>query len=140
VVEKVPTGGELTDGWSDELSLAAIAVLLIALDQKPTFRLVKERASGYFAISADTLQRGVDELRDAGLLHIDQRRIAASKLRQGWTLVNEYRLLGAFAKRERPPVPALGTVSGGRLRQSEVARDVTGDVEGGLSEASTAHS
>ncbi len=78
-----------TDGWSDKLSLAATAVLLIALDQKPTFRLAKERASGYYDISADTLQRGVDELRDEGLLHIEQRRIAAPKLRQGWTLVNE---------------------------------------------------
>jgi hypothetical protein len=51
-------------------------------------------------VSADTLQRGIDELRDHGLLSVTPRRIAAPRTRQGWTMVNEYRLLPPFTKPE----------------------------------------
>ena len=89
------------DEWHQRLSLAGTAVLLIALSLKPRFQLRTEHAAAWYGISADTLQRGIDELRDLGLLDVTPRRIAAPRTRRGWTYVNEYRLLGPFAKTER---------------------------------------
>jgi hypothetical protein len=90
------------DEWHQKLSLAGTAALLIGLNSRPVFQLRKEHAAGWFGVSADTLQRGLDELRDYGLLAIEQRRIAAPRTRQGWTVVNEYGLLAPFAKAIRP--------------------------------------
>lgn len=87
--------------WHQRLSLAGTAVLLIALERPSPFQLRKEHASGWFGVSADTLQRGLDELREYDLLAIRPRRFAAPRTRQGWTMANEYRLLGPFAKPER---------------------------------------
>jgi DNA-binding transcriptional ArsR family regulator len=88
------------DEWHKELSLPATAVLLIALHKskhKPWFQLRTEEQSKWYGISPDTLQRGLDELREAKLLHAHPRRVHDSKARYGTTLVNEYILLGAFA-------------------------------------------
>jgi hypothetical protein len=88
------------DAWHTKLGLAGTAVLLIALDKskrKSWFQLRTEPASGWYAISADTLQRGIDELREAGLLHVHPRQVRDDKARYGTTRVNEYLLLGAFA-------------------------------------------
>ena len=101
------------DEWHQRLSLAGTAVLLIALDREPAFQLRKEHASGWFAISADTLQRGLDELRDHDLLSIRPRRFAAPRTRQGWTMANEYRLLGPFAKKIRVVKSATATETAG---------------------------
>jgi hypothetical protein len=91
------------DDWHQKLSLAGTAVLLIARDLRPPFQLRKEHASDWYGVSADTLQRGLDELRDSGLLDVKPRRIAAPRTRQGWTLVNEYRLLAPFSRPEPRP-------------------------------------
>lgn len=88
------------DGWHRELSLAATSVLLIGLDKskrKPWFQLRTERQSAWYGISADTLQRGLDELADADLLYVHQRQVRDTRARFGTTRVNEYALLGAFA-------------------------------------------
>lgn len=66
------------NGWYDKLSLPGTVALLIALDRSRTkewFELPKERAAGWFAISADTLQRGLDELRVDGLIEVKQRPV-----------------------------------------------------------------
>ena len=99
-----------TDGWHRELSLAATSVLLIALDKskhKPWFELRTEPQSKWYGISPDTLQRGLDELHTAGLLHIHPRRVRDHKARYGTTLVNDYILLGAFATPGTDAEPAL---------------------------------
>lgn len=88
------------DGWHATLSLPATAVLIIGLHQskgKPWFQLRTEAHSEWYGISADTLQRGLDELRDVALLHAHPRRVRDSKARFGTTQVNEYALLGEFA-------------------------------------------
>ncbi|MDA0163150.1 hypothetical protein OM076_22945 [Solirubrobacter ginsenosidimutans] len=104
-----PTGNYFTlplayflDEWHQKLSLSGTVVLLIARDLQVPFQLRKEHASGWYGVSADTLQRGIDELRDHGLLSITPKRIAAPRTRQGWTMVNEYRLLAPFTKPEPP--------------------------------------
>lgn len=88
------------EAWHTRLSLPATAVLLIALNKskrKPWFQLRTEEESKWYGISADTLQRGLDELREVGLLLTHPRRVRDNKARYGTTLVNEYILLGAFA-------------------------------------------
>jgi hypothetical protein len=82
--------------WDSELSLPGKATLLICLAQAPTFDLPTERAAGWYGISADTLQRGLDELRSLGLLQSWGRTKKAPRTRRGWTTVNYYRLGGPF--------------------------------------------
>lgn len=110
----VPLAFFLED-WHAELSLPAVAVLLIGRDLAPPFELRKEHAARWYGISADTLQRGLDELRDASLLSVTPRRTAAPRVRQGWTMVNQYRLLAPFDKPEMPASPDSER-SGGRAR------------------------
>lgn len=103
-----PTGNYFTlplafflDEWDQKLALPGTAILLIALSLKPRFQLRTEHAAGWYGISADTLQRGLDELRSVDLLDVTPRRVAAPRTRRGWTYVNEYRLRGPFSKPER---------------------------------------
>lgn len=95
------------DDWYAKLALPGTVTLLIALDRSRTrewFELPKERAAIWFGISADTLQRGFDELRDNGLIEVDQRPVTNARARFGWTPMNFYRLLGDFSRSgiERP--------------------------------------
>jgi hypothetical protein len=92
------------DGWHSKLSLPATAVLLIALDRSrgntTWFELRKEPAAGWFGISADTLQRGLDELRDEHKLLEPRFRVVQDiRTRTGVTTVAEYQLLGDFRNR-----------------------------------------
>lgn len=81
-----------TGRWHKELSLAGKAVLLIALAQKPTFTLVTERAAGWYGVSADTLQRGLQDLRDHGLLETWAVAHKTPRARLGLTTINHHRL------------------------------------------------
>lgn len=92
------------EGWHTRLQLPGTVVLVIALDlskYQPWFELRTEPVSRCLSISADTLQRGLDELQDCGLLRV-QPRTVVPKARTGVATVNSYALLGAF--RTRQPV------------------------------------
>ena len=95
--------------WHTKLSLAATAALLIALDRTRSeqwFQLRKEPAAEWFGISADTLQRGFDELRDEHkLIENRPRTVQDIRARYGVTTVTEYRLLGDFTRGARSPSP-----------------------------------
>jgi len=88
--------------WDGELTLPGKATLLVCLAQAPIFNLPTERAAGWYGISADTLQRGLDELRSLGLLQTWSRMKKAPRARYGVTSVNYYRLLGPFTRRVPP--------------------------------------
>jgi hypothetical protein len=88
------------EGWHTRLGLAGTSVLLICLDKSrysPWFQLRTEPQSSWYGISPDTLQRGLDELREASLVEIHPRKVRDSKARFGTTTINEYLLLGSFA-------------------------------------------
>jgi hypothetical protein len=88
------------EGWHTKLDLPGTAVLLIALNKSRThawFEVRTEKESSWYGISADTLQRGLDELRDAELLHIHPRKVRDNNARYGTTVVNNYLLRGSFA-------------------------------------------
>lgn len=87
-----------TDRWHEELSLPAKAVLLIALSQKSTFTLVTERASAWYGVSADTLQRGLQELRDVGLLTTWLVARKTPRARLGFTSTSHHRLNPPFGR------------------------------------------
>jgi hypothetical protein len=93
------------ENWHAKLKLPATAVLLIGLSRTrksnnfPWFDLRTEVHSKWYGISPDTLQRGLDELRDAELLHVHSRRVRDNRARFGTTVTNEYVLLGDVAAR-----------------------------------------
>jgi hypothetical protein len=87
-----------TERWHQRLKLPAKAVLLIALSKESVFDLRTERASGWYGISADTLQRGLDELREAELLEVSIKLRKAPRARMGITQDYRYRLIGSFAR------------------------------------------
>jgi hypothetical protein len=89
-----------------QLNLAGKATLLICLAQAPTFTLPTEHAAGWYGVSADTLQRGLDELGDLGLLKVWSRAKKAPRTRYGFTLENHYALQGSFV---RAPVDVTAT-------------------------------
>ncbi len=96
-----------TKGWHNKLSLAGTTVLLIALAMsryKPWFDLPTERGYEWFAISPDTLRRGLDELQEHGLLRVNQRAVRNHRARGGVTRRNEYALLGDFITPQ--PIPS----------------------------------
>jgi hypothetical protein len=89
--------------WYRQLSLPAIAALLIACSQPSGFSLPSERAPGWYGISAESLGRGFRELRRAGLLDSDLQRRAAPLAPLGFTEVRRYTLQRPFAHRPRRP-------------------------------------
>ncbi len=87
-----------TQRWHKELKLPGKATLLICLAQSPTFTLPTEHASGWYGVSADTLQRGLDELRELELLKVWTRAKKAPRTRLGYTVENHYALQGPFVR------------------------------------------
>lgn len=87
-----------TERWHLKLKLAGKATLLICLAQSPTFTLPTEPAASWYGVSADTLQRGLDELRDLELLKTWSRAKKAPRTRFGYTVENHYALRGPFVR------------------------------------------
>ena len=75
--------------WHEEhylrLSLPAKALLLVALSLDDGFYLPSERAQGWYGVSPDTAERGLRELRKAGLLDDDRQWIKDQRSENGWT-------------------------------------------------------
>ncbi|MGL5861315.1 MAG: hypothetical protein ACRCY9_08675 [Phycicoccus sp.] len=61
------------DDWAQTLTLPAIAMLLVALHEKPGFTLPTEHMPRWYGWSADTAERGLHELRERGLIHIGKQ-------------------------------------------------------------------
>ena len=98
-----------TDRIHQQLKLPGKATLLICLAQNVTFTLPTERAAEWYGISADTLERGLDELRGLGLIKSWSRTKKAPRSRYGYTTVAHYAMREPFA---RAPADATAAVSG----------------------------
>lgn len=85
-----------TDDWYWTLSLPAKAVLLIALSLRSPFVLPAERAPDWYGISADTIERGLRDLRKHGLLDRSRKQKPAPLAPTGFTLESHYRLQAPF--------------------------------------------
>lgn len=82
--------------WYECLSLPALTFLLIALRNADHFSLPAERGPDYHGVSADTVMRGVRELRQFGLLKVDKARITAPLAPSGLAEENRYTLRSPF--------------------------------------------
>ncbi len=89
------------EGWHLRLELRAKVLLLIALGLTDAFPLPADRARDWYGISPDTVQRGLAELADHGLLNVDERFKKAALSETGWTTEYRYTLQPPFGPRRQ---------------------------------------
>jgi hypothetical protein len=94
-----------TEGWFRKLDLPATAMLLVALHEKPGFRLPTEHMQEWYGWSPDTAERGFNSLIDLEILTKEIRLRKAPLSPTGLAEMNEYTLQGAFAQ------PATKTIT-----------------------------
>jgi hypothetical protein len=107
-----------TDGWCDRLDLPALAMLLVALHEKPSFELVTARVPDWYGWSADTAERGFKTLERVDALRISKRTKKEPLAPDGITTVNVYTLLPPF---QRPS--SLKSPRGAKALKTVVAAD-----------------
>ena len=86
------------EGHYRTLSLAAKAMLLIALSLPADFRLVYERAKPWYGLSGDTAGRGLRELVKADVLIAASHYVKDPKSDTGWREERHYKLIGSYSK------------------------------------------
>ncbi|TSD94860.1 hypothetical protein FOS14_19660 [Skermania sp. ID1734] len=91
------------DAWHHTLSLPGKASLLIALSLKPPFKLPTERGPAWYGLSADTLDRGLRELRDRDVLSRTYREVTNWLSPTGKTTEYTFRLKRPFARPSAKP-------------------------------------
>jgi hypothetical protein len=96
-----------TEGWHEQLDLPATAMLLVALHAKPVFSLPTEHMPEWYGWSADTAERGLKALQDAGLLTKTSRWVKDAVSPIGAKNLTEYQLAGPFTR--TPSTPAKAT-------------------------------
>ena len=82
--------------WNRKLTLPGKAVLLIALSLRAGFLLPAEYAKDWYGISADTVQAGLRELRNYGLLDYQIKYKLAPLTPQGFSSERRYSLQSPF--------------------------------------------
>jgi hypothetical protein len=88
------------EAWHHRLTLPAKACLLIALSLRQPFTLPAERGPQWYGISADTLKRGLRELRGHDLLSRRFKTLENWLSPTGKTTEYSFRLRSPFARRE----------------------------------------
>ena len=90
------------EAWHLKLDLRAKVVLLIALSLDDGFTLPIERAPDWYGISADTANRGLQDLRTFGLVDLDISTKKAPLAPDGLTQVYRYTLKAPFGPLRKP--------------------------------------
>ncbi|WP_299039890.1 hypothetical protein [uncultured Pseudokineococcus sp.] len=91
-------------GHHRHLSLAGKAMLLVALQatgRSPDFYLPQESAPAWYGLSAETVQRGIAELKDLDVLSVRHERIPAARAPEGYTVRHHYTPTGPYALKRR---------------------------------------
>jgi hypothetical protein len=103
------------------LSLPAKAMLLVALSLPDGFYLPSEKAIDWYGISPDSAERGLRELRNAGLLDSQPDWVQNQRSDTGYTQHWTYTLVGSFssAARHRAAVAGSKRTSKGTIEESE---------------------
>jgi hypothetical protein len=86
------------EGWHERLDLPATAMLLVALHEKNNFALPTERVPEWYGWSADTAERGLATLEQAGALTHIIRLKKAPLSPTGHVRVNKYLLHPPFVR------------------------------------------
>ncbi|MFK0085548.1 hypothetical protein [Glutamicibacter sp. NPDC090743] len=84
--------------WYLKLNYPAKALLLVGLSLQPGFYLPDPQVQKWYGFSADTLNRGVRQLKAHGLLHVDRRMTEDWNTTEIANFQNHYTLLGPFAQ------------------------------------------
>lgn len=84
-----------------KLSLPAKALLLVALSLPDGFYLPSERAPEWYGISPDSTEKGLRELRNAGLLDHERQWIKDQRSDTGWRERWTYTLIGSYSPAAR---------------------------------------
>ena len=105
------------DGWCDRLKLPGLAMLLVALREtgtsKPSFILPAEHVPKWYGWSADTAERGLDELIEHSLL-LKVRRYRKEPLSaSGVGRVNQYYPLAPFGVTSTPEAQVIAALTAG---------------------------
>lgn len=87
--------------WYRDLSMPELTFLIIALSNLDQFALPVERGPDYYHISADTLLRGSQGLRNKQLLRVQRRSVKAPLAPGGFAYENLYTLQPPFGPRGR---------------------------------------
>lgn len=127
--------------WSEQifaqLSLPALAMLLVVLKEtspkKHEVWLQQDHAQQWYGFSEASMQKGLRELEEAGLLHRRGQRIKAPLSPTGYTIRNFYSLKGAFSTTSRAEAQraAQAARSARRRRQAlEASNNPKGGEEG----------
>jgi len=85
-----------TENWAQTLTLPAIAMLLVALHEKPGFTLPTEHMPGWYGWSPDTAERGLRVLEEQGLVHIGKQIYTDPISPSGVSSKNVYTVLPPF--------------------------------------------
>lgn len=85
-----------TQHWDSQLSLPAIAMLLVALHEKPGFALPSERVPQWYGWSADSAERGLAELADHSILRVSKQVFKNPVSPSGLSSRNLYTVLPPF--------------------------------------------
>lgn len=85
-----------TQEWAQTLTLPAIAMLLVALHEKPGFTLPTEHMPSWYGWSADTAERGLHELEERGLIRIGKQIYTDPISPSGVSSKNVYTVLPPF--------------------------------------------
>lgn len=83
-------------GLDEEISLPALAMLLVVLGEKSYCRLPSERMPEWYGWSADTAERGLHELVERGLVSRISESISTPLSPTGFSKVNTYTVLPPF--------------------------------------------
>jgi len=89
------------DGFIDRLSLAAKAMLLIAMSCKEGFELPLDRVPDWYGISAKSAERGLSELRQLHLISFEREFRVEPRSPIGVAEVRQYRLEQQFSSAAR---------------------------------------
>lgn len=108
------------DFWTQhhyrELSLPGIATLLIALSLPHDFILPYAMAKPWYGIGTDTLERGIHQLIDLGVLKFRTEWIVNAKAKTGWQSQRHYTLTGPYSTLLRASKKATAKSPTGRIR------------------------
>lgn len=97
-----------------ELTLPGIATLLIALSLPDDFILPYAKAKPWYGIGTDTLERGIHQLIDLGVLAFRVEWVANAKAKTGWQSQRHYTLTGPYSSPRRAPKRATAKTPTGR--------------------------
>lgn len=87
------------DFWREkyeDISLPAIAMLLVVLGEKQPCQLPAERMPEWYGWSADTAERGLRELRKLKIIECEIHKRKTPLSPTGYTMVNEYSVCRPF--------------------------------------------